>query len=274
MHNLNLTALFPEPPPDRMRGTYKSSACTDAERVFSDNLGVVESLSMVPGVAFMTGEDWGHALSDAMREKNCTDSQRSDVQQKAEENWNYRDARDWEERRKEFLGGVALTEKAACMNGREYGRKALHSLLRSLITQSWSAYELLAEMLIIGCKEKHPTLFSNGILAKRHSVRNGTALPKSFEDVFSDNQISAAAWSSDIKGHALLRHLLIHLQGKVDKSHVDQRQSAPAVTEWDAYKEGDEILLDGELVRRLIDRTTRGGYALLDAVSNWVNART
>lgn len=276
MQNLNITALFPDVDTYPKIISYRSPVCVKAESVFRNNMGIVETLGMVPGYAFMNGEEWNKATQEAMRLAECDDPKNPRVVKLTNDIWAAHDFRGFDEaKRAQFKEATEHAERMACMPGRTLSSKALLSLLKSILIQSWSAYELLADHLIKGCKEKHPTLFSNEIRTKRHSVRSERTIGPSFDAVFgSDAAINDAAWNAGLKGHALLRHLLIHSNAKVDGQHITQRQEAPIVTEWDAYNLDDEIPIEGGMVLRLVDRTTHSVYALLKAVSDWIDAKT
>ena len=277
MHDLKFEELikFKSRKPERER-MFRSAACAKANAAFWENIQMIETVAMVPGYAFMNGEDWGISVVRAMTELNSTDPYEKTVQARASKIWDAYDMQGFDQSRIDhFKEATQNAVKMASLPGRNFSFGALLALLKSIVIQSWSAYELLAEQLIKECKASHSSLFSAQILAKRHPVRSERTLPASYNEIFgADVEINNAVWNSGVKAHALLRHLLVHSHGKVDSAHLNQRITPPIVSEWDAYKEGDEIVIDGGIVRILTDRTTESGYALISAVSKWVDSRT
>ncbi len=254
-----------------------SPACNKAKAVFGESGQLIDTLTMVPGYSFMNGESWGISVIRAMNELRSDNPDAPDVQARASKIWDEYDMGAIDQSAiQHFYEATQNAVKMACLPGRDLSFGALLSLLKSVLIQSWSAYELLTEQILTECKVSHANLFSPQIVNKRHRVRSESTLPVSYREVFGgDSAIDSAVWNPGVKGHALLRHLLVHSHGKVDDTHLKQRRLDPIVNEWDAYAlVGDEIIIDGELVRRLVDRTNRAGYTLIGAVSDWIDART
>ena len=88
MHPLNIAALFPEEGwkfPKVI--AYKSPVCVNTDKVFYGNMMVVQTLGMVPGYAFMNGEDWGISVVRAMNELGSLNPDDPAVQDRASKIW-------------------------------------------------------------------------------------------------------------------------------------------------------------------------------------------
>lgn len=279
MHDIKLSELFPvtswKPLLDAALNI-KSPACRKAENEFRENMGLVNSLAMVPGYSFMNGENWGISVVRAMNELNSTNPDAPEVATLAGKIFDKYDTGAIDQSKIDhFYEASANAGKIACLPNRHLSRGALIALLKSLIIQSWSAFELMAEKLHKSVREHHPNLFTPELLSGKYGFRTERQLPPSYATLFGgDASINSSAWNSDIKAHAILRHLLIHSHGKVDDGHLMQRKKPPIVKEWDAFNLGDEITLDGGLVRRILDRTTKAAYNLMLSVSQWIDKHT
>jgi len=88
MHDLKFEELikFKSRKPERER-MFRSAACAKANAAFWENIQMIETVAMVPGYAFMNGEDWGISVVRAMTELNSTDPYEKTVQARASKIW-------------------------------------------------------------------------------------------------------------------------------------------------------------------------------------------
>jgi len=275
MHDLKFSNLLPVPSWLRLaKRTYKSEICTEAARIFSINVQLVLTLAMVPGYAFMNGEDWGFSVVRAMRELGCNDPDDKSVQSLASKIWDEYDKGGFDESRiKHFLEATDNAIKMASLPGRAMSHGALHGLLRSMVTHAWTAFEVLAEDLHSGVRQKHPECFPSNLLSKKYGFRRLESMCGSYETLFWDDaKVKAVARSTEIKSIALLRHLLVHKNGVVDQMFLDQCSQNPVVTRFAAFELGDEVLINGEMVRNLVEPVTNRGYELVQLVDQWIIA--
>ena len=252
-----------------------SSACTRAKNIFGDAMFQIDVMAMVPGYAFMNGETWGLAVTQAMRELGVDSPYADGVDNRASQIWDDNDLKGFgPDTLFRFNEASVSVERMVSQPGRELSWGAMKALLNGIIIQSWSAYETLAGHIIKFCKEDHPKLFNAAIISKKHPVKSEKTIVESYQAVFGgDQEVCDSVWNSQIKAAALVRHLLVHSRGIVDESHKKQRALPPIVTDWDAFAEGDEIPIDGALTRDLFTRILVGGFQLSETVSKWVERK-
>lgn len=277
MHDIKLAELFPvttwKPLLDRA-STIASPACRKAEKGFRLNMNLVNSLAMVPGYSFMNGENWGISVVRAMNELHSENPDEPEVATVAARIFDEYDGGPiYQSQIDHFYEANANAGKIASLPGRPLSRGALVSLLKSLLIQSWSAFEVLAEELHESVRDEHAKLFLPGLLSQKYGFRSERTLPRAYNDLFGGNAaINSSIWNPDIKAQALLRHLLVHKDGIADQSFLKQCKEPPIVLEWDSYIAKDAIVVDGALVRRLVDRTTVAGYNLILSVAHWIDS--
>src|SRR6266478_4751790 len=149
MHDLRLRRLFPiadwgklEEPP------FKSKACSKAAAAYADNLRLVHSLSMVPGYSFMNGENWGVSIVRAMKELKASDPDNPQVAARACQIFDEYDTKPHDQSTiRHFYEATSNAAKMASLPNRIWSHGALHGLLKGIIIQAWTAYEILADDL-------------------------------------------------------------------------------------------------------------------------------
>ena len=158
---------------------------------------------------------------------------------------------------------------------RKWSHGALHGLLKSILIQAWTAFEVLAEDLHCGAREKHPECFTSNICsAKGYHFRRLGSLKESYKKAFgNDFNINAVIESKEVKALAVVRHLLVHRNGIVDQAFLNQCSESPVVTNFSAFAANQEVLITGSMVRLLVDPTVRLGYKLIQSVDEWMTSR-
>ena len=76
--------------------------------------------------------------------------------------------------------------------------------------------------------------------------------------------------NADVKALGLLRHLLVHQNGRVDQKHLDQCAANPVVTLFSSFALDTNVLLDGEMLRTLVDPVTRRAFELIRLIDKWL----
>lgn len=245
------------------------------------NMERVNGLLMLPAYAFMSGGEWQVAVK-AVAERYFGKDMPSDEK--------------FEEKRGEIAALANAARKSvlskrtaqssmnvfytACYNievfAADFSRLHgwLHDIFKSAIIQSWTAFEVLAEDLNCGAREKHSECFPPHVLTgKRYTFRRLEALCASFRRAFCDDaHINAVVRSKEVKALALLRHLLVHKGGLVDQQFLNQCSEDPVVNEFSMFGLNQEIKINGGMVRSLVDPCIRRGYELIQLVNDWIMA--
>ena len=258
--------------------TYAHTACNEAATAFKANMLRVNGLLMLPGYAFMSGENWQSCVNAAAKhffgENRPTDEQFAEneeamtnlaatLREKALRE------RSPESAQRSFASASYNIEVFAHQFPPLHGW--LHDILKSVIIQAWSAFEVLAEDLHRLSREKHAPLFRSEAVSARYNFRGLKSLNAAFVKLFCrDSRIQNVVGSKEIKAVAVLRHLLVHKNGIIDRRFLEQCSEHPVVTDFAMFKEQQEVLINGEMVRSLVDPALRHGFELIRLVDDWM----
>src|SRR5207249_2654074 len=162
--------------------TYAWEACTESAKIYGHNIQLMHTIAMVPGYAFMNGETWGYAVVRAMNELKSTNPDDPAVGKLASKHWDAYDLQGFDQSKiNHFFEATANAERIASLPGRMWSHGALHGLLKSILIQAWTAFEVLAEDLHCGAREKHPECFTSNICsAKGYHFRRLGSLKESY----------------------------------------------------------------------------------------------
>jgi hypothetical protein len=200
MHDLNLRMACKIANWEHLaKRTYQFAACTESAAAFQMNRERVNGLLMLPGYAFMSGGEWQVAVK-AVAERYFKDMPSDEkFEEKREEIAALANAA-----RKSVLGKRTAESSmnvfyTACYNIEVFAGDFhrlhgwLHDIFKSAIIQSWTAFEVLAEDLNCGAREKHSECFpSNVLTGKSYTFRRLEALYESFKRAFcGDAHINA-----------------------------------------------------------------------------------
>ena len=276
MHDLKFPRLFPIANWENLSSsTYVSKACNEASVRYRDNLYITHAIGMIPGNAFMNGEMWQRAVTHGMKIAAKEDPDDPQVLPHAKKHFDEEDTNPIDEVRiKRFYEGTESASNIASITGRHLSHGALHVLLKSIIVQAWTSFEILAGDLTNGARRIHPECFSDKAKSlKFYNVRSMVTLYKSFHTAFDDEaSIVITVESPEIKSLALLRHLIAHKNGVVDNMFVTQLAEPPVATRFLKFKEDEPVLVTGEMVRSLVDPVTVLAYDLIRFVDEWLSA--
>jgi hypothetical protein len=98
-----------------------------------------------------------------------------------------------------------------------------------------------------------------------------TSYKKAF---LNDSNIIKILSSKDIKALSQLRHVLVHQNGIVDQTFINNCAEPPTVNNFSQFRLGKEVLIDGEMVRSIVDPVVKAGYELLLSVDAWIATKT
>ena len=167
---------------------YRFEACTQSAAVFQVNMERVNGLLMLPGYAFMSAGEWQVAVNEVAKRyfgKNMPSEQ--EFEEKREEIAALANAA-----RKDVLSKRPAESSmnvffTACHNIEVFAgdfphlHAWLHDIFKSAIVQSWTAFEVLAEDLNSGAREKHAECFSADVRkGRQYTFRRLEAMCESF----------------------------------------------------------------------------------------------
>lgn len=250
-----------------------SSACKDTAISYKANVRRVHSLGLIPGHAFLDGEGWKDACNKTQSEMPGVDPDSEAFSSRAGKIFNaWWKASDQPEKERNFKEATAnadaMWSKTPLMN------EALHGLLQTMVNQAWSAFEYLAEDLYKALINERASLqftprerndFHLGFISRKR-IRN------TYKFLFkTDNaKVVSTLDSKTIDALALVRNVLVHKAGIIDKVFFDDSKDVPVLVPLRALGEGKEILLTGKRVRDLIDPAIPVGFELLNSVDDWL----
>lgn len=254
-----------------------TALCLDADRVYSANIQRMHGLALIPGHAFFDGETWKKYCDEAMKEIGTTDEDHPEVGILASRLLKEGVKHDpiAESKRRFFMA----TENAAVMWARnDVMHPALHGLLQGLIVQTMSAFEVLAEDL---CRNTMKTgINSVAIPTEKEWRKNqlGFTSRKKIRDTYAfvfstdNDKIKSVLASTSIDAIALIRNVLIHKDGVIDKVFMDGSKSVPQLSHFRSLGKDADVLITGTWVRALVDPVIPMGYELLNTVDDWLFA--
>lgn len=117
----------------------------------------------------------------------------------------------------------------------------------------------------------HPGCFRGVSLKPKYWFKRRQLLYEAFENLFpGDAAISDCIRSGDVKAAALLRHLLVHKNGIVDKTHFEESALAPVV--FSTMSIGQDVEVDGKLVFEVVQPMINRASELAQLVDKWLEA--
>ena len=151
-------------------------------------------------------------------------------------------------------------------------QRSIKGLLQLVIVNAWTCFECFVEDLLKTSIQEHVASFPHISPDKKWRFRSRDQIRDSYKQAFKPDgdNIKAAIFSDSITALALLRNILVHKAGIVDKDFTTGVQASPALTPFVGLSEGEEVKLDGEIVRSLFDPLINTCCDLLVAVDNWL----
>ena len=258
---------------------FDSPACQRSHDVFRANTERALGLLVVPDYAFLVGALWQDATNRAANEvlgkhheKGKTPERIQEIGQRVE--------RYYAETIRKMAGDqisamIQMTSnlESLARNGGPVVRDALEVILKSVIIQSWTAFEMLCEQLVGLCRNEHSAYFSESAKTVKCRFRRLETLKKAYRDVFgNDAGMNSLLESPAVKGLALLRHLLVHCGGVVDQLFLDQCREPPQIHYFSTWSLRQTIEIDGDMIHTLVHPVNNTGFELVQLVSNWIHS--
>lgn len=152
--------------------------------------------------------------------------------------------------------------------------EGLSAILSAMIVDSWTAFEVLSDMLWETSLSIKPDLISHLTAKQKKEEIGSSSLKKirsSFSHAFSTNgaDIITSIDSTDIDALALVRNSIVHDSGVADKRFVDNWKIKNLKAPFDHIVKSDPLILDGEIVYNLIHPCVSHGCKFLTAVEGW-----
>lgn len=147
-------------------------------------------------------------------------------------------------------------------------------LLKAIVIQTWTAFEVLLGDLVKRLQITHPKVIPPG----NFSFTTRLKFRASYQKAFNDSAINAILDHECIDATALLRNVLVHANGRADDRFLSVKENAYPVNKtlqkwFPALTMGDEVLLNGEIVREVTEPCLQQGSALAAAVDGWLKRR-
>ena len=247
---------------------------------------------LIPGHAFMDGEKWRESCLLAATELQSADANDARVPARAKELFDaWRWGNDHSDKITHFM--EATGNAAKMWTGARPMHDSLHSLLQTVIIQTWIAFEVLAEDLLKRVLKRRPSLDTrlswHGDERQQSGYRSRGKIANYYRWTFrTDNaDILAVVDTSAIHALAILRNSLVHCGGLVDKDFQDDRKGffkgvvkskataqrfpIPELKRIKGRAIGYRIPFTGSMVRSFVDPVVPLGFALVKAVDGWLH---
>lgn len=233
-------------------------------------------MCLIPGHAFMDGENWREVCGRAMIESGRTGLPDASIEPRAavlfHEFWK---STSLEEKTKHFdeatKNAQAMWSKTPVMH------ESLHGLMQSAVIQAWTAFEVMADHLWRAAVAERPALSNNLTSSerKRLGFRSRGRIRESYTATFKIDSHAILKQLDDtgIDALALVRCLLVHSAGKIDDWFMKDSVSVanyPEIASLRALSLGARIEFTGGFVRKLLDPVAPCGFNLIQAVDNWI----
>lgn len=267
--------------------TYRAKACRRAAESYTENLKRGLGLSLVPGYAYMSGEDWREALIAAKERSGLHDEQNSKLLQLATNIFmTTRHSRPLEKRKDDFR--TAQSNVEICMSLYDGVMKSsLTAILEAMVISAWTAFEVLAEDLHSNVLRERPSLDTRNSWTKEEksnssfSSRSKIANDYRFTFRKDNGDILASLDNPAVHALAILRNVLIHSGGKIDAGFQKHRTGfevypskvkipIPQLKLIRGQSVGYRISLTGPIVRAFTDPVTPLGFDLVKSVDEWL----
>ncbi len=274
MHRLNFRDVLEIQPWEHLtKIVFASARCADVARAYRSNIERSHRLALIPGHAFMDGENWKAACDRAMKELGTSDPLDARVPEPAVRLYKEREATFSTQQKCDHFREA--TDNADLMWSEfDTMPRALHDLLQTMVINALTAFEVLVEGLWYAAVAERPSLESAMTNEERGKIgfRSRRRFRKSYELIFTSDvgSIHSLLLDQSIDAAALVRNVLVHVAGKTDDDFRTGAKGIPILAQWEAAPEGTEIEFTGSFTRGLIDPLTPLGYSLVKEVDDWL----
>lgn len=150
----------------------------------------------------------------------------------------------------------------------------VYGIFKSMIIQSWTAFEMLLGDIVRRLQVAHKTLLPQD----KFRFDSRREFRKSYTKAFNDPTIDAVLDNHIIDALALVRNVLVHANGFADERFLSQNENAYPVNPvlqkcFPNMVLGAKVLLNGEIVRNLMEPCLIKGSDLAIEVDNWLEQK-
>lgn len=262
-----------------------SVACQESLEIYRESLRLVLGLAAAPGFSSMITSQWTEACTRAslhvLGEANLTrlESASADEMERL-----FREANN-------LMGQIVSESSPLLHTNLEHSTRQLEQIvmncgpyvygffegiLKTILVQSWAAFEALTRTLWKKLEaSSHTSIYRPDDKEWRRSqlgFGSRRTIRRTYEAVFPLDQfaILAALDPQTIDPLAILRNVIVHHAGKVDQTFKNECRQFPVLASLQNLALDAHILIDGVLVRDVVDPALSGGYSLILAVDDWL----
>lgn len=256
----------------------KSDACIEALAKFEENKRLALGLLALPGFAFDAASRWMEASEWAKNQIVGSKAKPEQIQKHVQKIGPLMEQRMAvlmqrpPEKQKEVLAAstIMFEDFAERCGPTMYGPR--ENLLRSVIVQSWLAFEVLSEDLWHGVMDENSTLLTK---PKQVKFRSRFWIRTTYTDTFTADNAALIAVLADtaIDALALVRNVIVHKAGNADRDFLTGCQTTPSLSSFSNLNPKDPIFVDGVVFRSIVADGLTAGYELIVAVDAWLRAR-
>lgn len=278
MHQLKFYEACVIQPPDKDSSIFRPEIAVIYDRFYS-NMGIAVSSNMMPGYVFWTALEWASASTKAnvdiigSHRLPQNDYEKSRVGKRAEQYFEksmMTDTGTWKQNIREK---TETFERFVAHSG-EYIFEMTHGLLKSMIINAHTAYEVYVGDLLEELRSHHRDIFPK----TSYTYKSTGKFFDAYNNAFKDPAVSDAVLTPEIRAIALIRNVIVHSNCIADDWFMSRDKAgyptnAFLLKELPPIKEHDEIKIDGLLVRLLIESCAKQARLLAVEVNKWLVSR-
>jgi len=151
-------------------------------------------------------------------------------------------------------------------------------VLKTIVIQSWAAFEALTRMLWekISQSGNRSVVLPTDKQWRKDQLGFGSRgrMRKTFDFAFTvDNAaIQSALHRAAIDPLAVLRNVIVHHVGRIDQDFKDHSDGLAILEPYRLQDLNTPIEVDGVLVQSVVDPAISSGYSLIRAIDNWITS--
>jgi hypothetical protein len=150
--------------------------------------------------------------------------------------------------------------------------EGIDAMLNAIVTEMWTAFEVLAESVWNAADAVRPRLKQALQGKKQVGLRSTLGIRNRYGFTFpvDNTKIMTALNDTKIEALALVRNIIVHLGGRKDTEFVTRGKPLAELSYFFGPKSPDTIKLTGPVVRDLIKPIPELGLALAISVDEWL----
>jgi len=265
----------------------QSPPCQECLDTFRENTRLVLGLAAVPGFSFLIMMQWTEAGTKAAIEvfgnEYVTKLPRAtpDEARRHFDLCNEHMASIVSERSPLQHSNLEFATKQLeqlVMSSGAYAHGMFEGVLKTIVIQSWAAFEALTRMLWekISQSGNRSVVLPTDKQWRKDQLGFGSRgrMRKTFDFAFTvDNAaIQSALHRAAIDPLAVLRNVIVHHVGRIDQDFKDHSDGLAILEPYRLQDLNTPIEVDGVLVQSVVDPAISSGYSLIRAIDNWITS--